>query len=231
MHARDATHGGALDFPFDDPLSSLPETARKILDAATRLLSERGYDAVTLENVAAAAGVNKASIRYNFGNKAGLISAVADALIHDECLRLNATIEETSEDERLHTAIIGIQGMIAGANSFRAFFDIFPHAFREPELRTRIFALYEWWYAENLKWLGLQGPQDREPHPLLMGLAELIAAIPDGLSVQAGLDPEGIDLARPLAALELLLRNSMADLQALAADEFVAEDPGGYQIC
>ena len=49
-----------------------------------------------------------------------------------------------------------------------------------------------------------------------MGLAELIAAIPDGLSIQAGLDPEHFDLKRPLAALELLLRNSMEQLSELA---------------
>jgi AcrR family transcriptional regulator len=58
-------------FPIEDPLASLPKTAQKILAAAQKLLAERGYEAVTLENVAAEAGVNKASIRYNFGNKAG----------------------------------------------------------------------------------------------------------------------------------------------------------------
>ena len=83
----------------------------------------------------------------------------------------------------------GISGMIVGADSFRGFFDILPHAFRDPELRTRMFALYKWWYQQNLKWLGLDGPGDVEQNDLLMGLAELIAAIPDGLSVQAGLDP------------------------------------------
>jgi AcrR family transcriptional regulator len=217
---------GRLRFPFDDPLSTLPETARRILDAATSLLSERGYEAVTLENVAAAAGVNKASIRYNFGNKAGLISAVADALIHDECLRLSASVSEVPEDERLHAAMDGIRGMIVGADAFRGFFDILPHAFREPELRARIFALYKWWYVENLKWLGLDGRPQGEHHELLLGLAELIAAIPDGLSVQAGLDPEGFDLARPLAAFELLLRNSMPELRALAAAEAAAEGAG-----
>jgi AcrR family transcriptional regulator len=207
---------GRVQVPFGDPLSTLPETARKILDAATRLLAERGYEAVTLENVAAAAGVNKASIRYNFGNKAGLISAVADALIHDECLRLDAAVSEVPEDERLHAAMVGLRGMIVGADSFRGFFEILPHAFRDPELRARLFALYKWWYEENLRWLGLSGRPADERHELLMGLAELIAAIPDGLSVQAGLDPENFDLRRPLAALELLLRNSMPELRALA---------------
>lgn len=207
---------GKLQFPFEDPVSSLPRTAQKILDAATRLLAERGYEAVTLENVAAEAGVNKASIRYNFGNKAGLIIAVADALIHDECLRMAADIQGVPADERLHAAMTGIRGMIVSADSFRGFFDILPHAFRDPELRTRMFALYQWWYQQNLKWLGLDGPGDVEQNDLLMGLAELIAAIPDGLCVQAGLDPEGFDLGRPLATLEFLLRNSMEQLRRLA---------------
>jgi len=45
-------NGGRLDVPFDDPISSLPETARKILTAARKLLIEGGYEAMTLENVA-----------------------------------------------------------------------------------------------------------------------------------------------------------------------------------
>jgi AcrR family transcriptional regulator len=207
---------GRLQFPFEDPLESLPATAQKILKAAQGLLAEKGYEAVTLENVAAAAGVNKASIRYNFGNKAGLIIAVADALIHDECLRLAADVESVPPEERLHAAMVGIRRMILDADSFRGFFDIFPHALRDPELRGRLFALYEWWYHQNLKWLGLAVP-NAESNDMLMGLAELIAAIPDGLSVQAGLNPDGFELSRPLAMLEFLLRNSMAQLLDIAA--------------
>ena len=136
--------------PFEDPLSTLPETAQKILEAASRLLAERGYAAITLENVAAEAGVNKASIRYNFGNKAGLVAAVVDALIHDECLRLAADLRTVSEQDRLHAAMVGIEGMIVGADSFRGFFDILPHAFRDDDLRERMFELYRWWYHQNL---------------------------------------------------------------------------------
>lgn len=213
---------GRLQFPFEDPVATLPATAQKILNAASALLAERGFDAVTLENVASAAGVNKASIRYNFGNKAGLIIAVADALIHDECLRLAASVESVPEEERLHAAMEGIRRMIVDADSFRGFFDILPHAFRDPDLRERLFSLYAWWYQQNLKALGLAVPA-AEDNEMLMGLAELIAAIPDGLSVQAGLNPEGFELSRPLATLEFLLRNSMAQLLEIAAVAAVEE--------
>lgn len=206
-----------LPFFIDDPSAALPATAKKILSAAQRLLVEGGYQEITLEKVAAAAGVNKASIRYNFGNKAGLVAAVVDALIHDECLRLAADLRTVSQQDRLHAAMVGIEGMIVGADSFRGFFDILPHAFRDDDLRERMFELYRWWYHQNLEWLGLatDGVDDKQ-HEILTGLAELIAAIPDGLSIQAGLDPEHFDLRRPLAALELLLRNSMEQLQRLA---------------
>ncbi len=96
--------------------------------------------------------------------------------------------------------------MIVEADSFRGFFDILPHAFRDPELRERMFSLYVWWYQQNLKWLGLGDNKAVMDSDMLMGLAELIAAIPDGLSVQAGLNPDGFDLSRPLATLEFLLR-------------------------
>jgi len=207
---------GKLRFPLEDPLTTLPATAQRILKAATRLLAERGFEAVTLENVAAEAGVNKASIRYNFGNKAGLLMAVVDALIHDECLRIVADTENVPEEERLHAAMLGIRRMITEADSFRGFFDILPHAFRDPELRERMFALYVWWYQQNLRWLGLANNKAAMDSDMLMGLAELIAAIPDGLSVQAGLNPDGFDLGRPLATLEFLLRNSMEQLVEIA---------------
>ena len=216
MTASKQSSQGRLKFPFEDPVETLPATAQKILRAATSLLADKGYEAVTLENVATAAGVNKASIRYNFGNKAGLVIAIADALIHDECLRMAADVESVPQEERLHAAMVGIRRMILDADSFRGFFDILPHALREPELRVRLFALYEWWYHQNLTWLGLAVP-GAESNEMLMGLAELIAAIPDGLSVQAGLNPEGFELSRPLATLEFLLRNSMVQLLEIAA--------------
>ena len=224
MTAAQSDGRGRVRFPLADPLTSLPATAQRILKAATHLLAERGFEAVTLENVAAEAGVNKASIRYNFGNKAGMLMAVVDALIHDECLRIVADTENVPEEERLHVAMLGIRRMITEADSFRGFFDILPHAFRDPELRERMFSLYVWWYQQNLRWLGLGGNKDAMDSDMLMGLAELIAAIPDGLSVQAGLNPD-FDLSRPLATLEFLLRNSMEQLVAIAEREAAQGEP------
>ena len=209
----------ALQAPFENPVSALPVTAQKILTAARRLLVEHGYEAVTLENVAGEAGVNKASIRYNFGNKSGLVLAVVDAMIHDECLRLAADLRKVDEErgDRLHAAMQGIRGMMVSADNFLGFYDILPYALRDEQLKERMFALYRWWYRQNLEWLGFYEP-GFERNEVLMGLAELIAAIPDGLTLQMGLDPEHFDYMRPLRVLELLLRTSLDELQAAAAE-------------
>jgi AcrR family transcriptional regulator len=155
-------------------MSSLPRTAQKILAAARKLLIEGGYEAMTLENVAGEAGVNKASIRYNFGNKAGLVIAVLDAYIHDEYLRLVATMKDVPPEDVVATAMSGMRNMLVEADSFQGYFDILPHALREPELRERMLALYKWWYLQNLAWLGLRDVPGVEQNETLVGLGELV---------------------------------------------------------
>jgi AcrR family transcriptional regulator len=213
-------------FPIEDPLASLPKTAQKILSAAQRLLGERGYDAVTLENVAAEAGVNKASIRYNFGNKAGLIASVVDALMHEEFARMAKEMPVLQRDERLDAAMEAKRRMILSADEFRGFFDILPHAIRNDELRHRIAALYPYWYEQNLQWLGLQGAGPEGRHELIQGLGQLMSAVVDGLSVQAGLEQDSFDPGQPLKTLMFLVANSMTELEELAAAQERAQAGG-----
>ncbi|MEV3937991.1 helix-turn-helix domain-containing protein [Glycomyces sp. NPDC049804] len=50
-----------------------------ILDAAARLFNEHGVEAVSMDQVAAAAGVGKGTLFRRFGDKAGLAAALLDA--------------------------------------------------------------------------------------------------------------------------------------------------------
>ncbi len=49
-----------------------------LLDAARRLIAERGADAVTMDDVAAAAGVGKGTLFRRFGSRAGLMIVLLD---------------------------------------------------------------------------------------------------------------------------------------------------------
>lgn len=51
---------------------------RKVLDAAACLFAQRGIDAVSMDDVAAAAGVGKGTLYRRFGDRSGLAAALLD---------------------------------------------------------------------------------------------------------------------------------------------------------
>ena len=62
----------------------------RVLDAARRLFAERGADAVTMDEVARAAGVAKGTVFHRFGDRAGLALALLDEherALQDQILR------------------------------------------------------------------------------------------------------------------------------------------------
>lgn len=59
------------------------ESRARILDAAGQLFADRGYDGVSVRELAKRAGVNAAAINYHFGGKEGLYHAVIRKLIDD----------------------------------------------------------------------------------------------------------------------------------------------------
>ena len=72
-----------------DPVRDLPvsvpqergDAARNrvlLLDAARRLIAERGADAVTMDDIAGAAGVGKGTVFRRFGSRAGLMMVLLD---------------------------------------------------------------------------------------------------------------------------------------------------------
>lgn len=202
--------------PFADPLASLTKSAQKIIEAGSWLLAAEGYDSLTYERIARVAGVNKSSIRNNFGSKAAVVAAVVDAMIHDGCLEVSETLAGAESDERVRGAVNGIKDL-SNVETFRGFFDVLPHARRDPELRERLSELYDWRYSETRKWLGISDTiaNDPEGADLATGIARLITAIVDGLSIQVALEiiPEDCDLSSPLAALSVLLRSVFQELR------------------
>jgi TetR/AcrR family transcriptional regulator len=65
-------------------------TRRALLAAGTALFSERGFDGVSIEDVAGRAGVNKALISYHFRGKRGLYAAILESTFRAMAERLGA---------------------------------------------------------------------------------------------------------------------------------------------
>lgn len=73
---------------------SVEDARREILDAAERLLVERGPEAVRVQTVARAIGVTDAAVHYHFGNREGLL----EALLRDVGRRMKAELAGTGDE-------------------------------------------------------------------------------------------------------------------------------------
>ena len=198
---------GHLRLAFADPLSALPETAQKLLLAAKDLIAAEGFGALTLNAVSRASGENKAMISYYFGNKAGLVAAVVDSVVHDEYIASQNRMKDAPPEQRVRRLVEEMRNMDAATAEFRAFFELLPHVLRDEALRQRIALLYRWYWSVKLDWLGVADPYGALEDPDLCGLARLLSAVIDGLAVQAAIDPD-LDLVDPYRILASLLRDS-----------------------
>jgi AcrR family transcriptional regulator len=192
-----------------DPAERLSPTARRLVDAARRLLARGGYEALTVEAVVADAGAYRDSVRYYFGSKATLIAAVVDSLAHDQMLNAAAETQRLPVGEqRVHSLVAHDRKLLDDRDSFRDFFALLPHVLADEELRERVAGLYAWYrdvYAQLM--IGEAAQRER-----LGQYASLMVAMIDGLAVQALLEPRAADLGALLTLWEQMLH------QALAAD-------------
>lgn len=189
---------------LEDPMKALPPTAQRILAAAQRLLAEGGFEALRLSAIAREAGESKASIGYHFGNKAGLVTALVDSLTHDANRGLiEETAAEPAGEARVRALIDGETRIAADAESFQSFFDVLPHALRDPDLRDRVAALYDGYRETVLRCLDAAGS---DAAPEMRPFAMLMIAIVDGLAIQHGLDAKGADVRAAIELWERLAR-------------------------
>ncbi|MGJ8695217.1 MAG: TetR/AcrR family transcriptional regulator [Verrucomicrobiaceae bacterium] len=73
-------------------------TKRALIDAASSLFAEQGFDAVSLREITGRAGANVASVKYHFGSKDELIDAVVVEMVrpvNEERLRRISELEKS----------------------------------------------------------------------------------------------------------------------------------------
>jgi len=83
-----------------------PRAARAALrKAGAELFSEHGFESTTLDAIAARSGLNKAMVRYYFGNKLGLYTAVFEEAIDFVERRLDRIDTSKPAPERLDAQV------------------------------------------------------------------------------------------------------------------------------
>lgn len=197
--------------------------ALNILQAAQRVLVEKGFSGLTLRAIAAESGENSAMVQYYFGNKEGLVKAMIDSVFRDDQADAAAAMGSVASDDWLPRFVDGLR-TVSGSRSFRVFFDILPYALRNEGLRSRMARAYDSYRHIKRDWLCCEegaaevAADAAAPRPsasgqdeALQGVAELMTAIVDGLAIQEAIDDD-FDMGRAYAALEFMLQRSLPDL-------------------
>ncbi|WNG33367.1 TetR/AcrR family transcriptional regulator [Archangium violaceum] len=98
------------------------EPRERILREATRLIAQRGFGAISVNDVALAVGISKQALLYHYPSREALHAAVVDSLIEhsNRHLLLLLAVFTGKGEERLERAMAQI----------REFFDTDPHAAR-----------------------------------------------------------------------------------------------------
>lgn len=82
------------------PAAVAAATARRVLDSAAELFAVRGFSSVSLDDVAASAGVTRGAIYHHYRSKAGLFAAVAARLQSEVADAVAAAADSASAEPR-----------------------------------------------------------------------------------------------------------------------------------
>lgn len=121
--------------------SKAAERTSQVVGAFVHLIAERGLEAVTLDDVARHAGVDRAAIRHYVGNRRDLILAALDLLIDRyEHADRDALGDEPTVDQWLERLFGAAWGR---AEDDAAFDVLLQEALRDDALRERLRDTYE----------------------------------------------------------------------------------------
>ena len=167
-------------------------TADRLVAAARAVLTRGGPQALTVQAVAEEAGTYPDAVRYHFGGKAGLISAVVESLADDEGFRAIArTSGAAPRAEVVHRLVEADHDLLRDDDSYRDFYALLSRIVLDGELRERVALLYRGFRAMYGGVVGREGGfSDDELH----ALETLMIAVVDGLAVQKLLDPGAVRL-------------------------------------
>jgi AcrR family transcriptional regulator len=183
--------------------STVAKTAQKtgssrerLLEAAAKVFAERGYQAASVDEIAAAAGLSKGAVYWNFSSKDELFHALLEE-------RIDRQIEETAEilrsaptDRPIDPEVANRWEALPGRERELMLLsqEHWARAVRDPELRSR--------YAERQARLrdvladGLRTRVRRTGAPPFSTPAEDVAsayiALANGLALQRLVDPDGV---------------------------------------
>ncbi len=192
------------------------QTRDRLLDAAAELFAERGIEAASLDEIAAAAGYTKGAVYSNFSSKTDLVIALLERRIASQSAALSArfggkslaavteeelaSFDEPPDDEMRFLALV---------------VEFWRHAMRDPRARTLVAEQYERARTVVEAHLTAAGyGAGGEAALSARDMAIVIEALGTGVAMQAALDPINVRTDIMTRVLPLLMAAGSAGQSA-----------------
>jgi AcrR family transcriptional regulator len=185
-------------------MTTSSDTKTALLDAAKRLVGERGYSSASVRELAAAADTNLAAVNYHFGSRENLLNQA----VMENFLEWNDRVAEVEVDPTMEPlqqlaarARPMMDGLPAAESGFIVFLESLLQARRSPDLHRQLSEHYAEHRRRIVESIRSTDAGSALPPRMMEVIASYTLAVVDGMQVQALLDPDAIPTGEELASL------------------------------
>jgi AcrR family transcriptional regulator len=182
---------------------SSEETRSALLEAAKRLLFERGYARTSVRDLAAEAGANLGAVNYHFGSRENLLNqAMFEFFL--EWGESVGQVEVAPGAGPFEQLAARARAMVEGIPSAQPLFVVFLEGLLQsrhsPELRRELVDHYARQREQASERIRASSGAEGMPPRTAEVIASYMLAVADGLQIQALIDPDAVPTGDELAA-------------------------------
>ncbi|HLM86652.1 MAG TPA: TetR/AcrR family transcriptional regulator [Solirubrobacteraceae bacterium] len=178
-------------------------TKAALLDAAKRLVFERGYSGTSVRELAATAGTNIAAVNYHFGSREKLLNQATMELFREWMDRVSERGPADPNVEPLQQLAVRARAWVdqipAMQPAFVVALETMLQSRRSPELRGQLAEHYAKLRQRAIEEMLATERGSQMPRRYLEVAASYMLAVGDGMQLQALFDPESIPTGEELA--------------------------------
>jgi AcrR family transcriptional regulator len=178
------------------------DTKKALLEAAKRLILERGYAGTSVRELTAAAGTNLGAVNYHFGSRENLLNeAMLEFFLEYAGRSADVDVDPAAEPlkQLAERSRPMVEGIPAAQPAFVMGLEALLQSRRSPELHSRLVEHYAMLRRMATEGMAATKRGSELPPRFLEVVASYMIAIADGLQLQALIDPEAIPTADELA--------------------------------